>query len=145
MLENKLYARLRPHFTLWGEFSRIENSIEPGMPDIFTCFSAQQSWVETKIMKRREGFECLWFQKFQLPWMRRYSGAGLSNIFVIAGFDDDRGTMTVYHAKELLKAPTHPYQRWTLVRLTDINAVMEMKKPYDWEALRTLLTTQYTT
>lgn len=143
MLESKLYARLRPHFQLWGESSRVENAIESGMPDNFVCFNQVPGWVETKIIKRREGFECLWFQKFQIPWMRRYFAAGLSQVFVIGGFDDERGTMIVYHVKEIINAPTHPYQRWSLVRLTDINTVLELRKPYDWNLLRTLLSTQY--
>ena len=144
MLENKLYARVRPHMNLWGEVQRVENILDSGTWDIFYATNGQANWIETKIIKLREGFDCLWFQKFQIPWGRRIFSTGFSNMWVLGGFDDDRGTMIVYHVKEIINAPTHPYKRWTLVRLTDINAVMELKKPYDWNALRTLLSTQYT-
>lgn len=144
MLESKLYGRVRPKLDQWGEVQRIENSINPGCPDVYYSAEGQANWIETKIIKLREGFNCLWFEKFQIPWMRRFFKTGFANIWVLGGYDDDRGTMIVYHCKEIINAPTHPYKKWVLVRLVDINAVFEMRKPYDWNILRTLLTTQYT-
>ena len=143
MRENKLYSRIRPHLNLWGEIERIENTTSPGVWDIFYSAQGQANWIETKIIKLREGFDCLWFEKFQIPWGRRFFGTGFSNMWVIGGFDDDRGTMLVYHVKEIINAPTHPYKKWSLVRLTDINAVMELRKPYDWDMLRALLINEY--
>lgn len=144
MLESKLYGRVRPKLDSWGEIQRIENATNPGVWDIFYTAEGQMNWIETKIVKAREGHDCLWFEKFQLPWGRRFFRAGASNLFVLSGYDDDRGTMHVWHVKEVINAPTSLYKKWTLVRLEDLNAIMELRKPYDWAALRTLLTTQYT-
>lgn len=139
MRENKLWNRLSPKLKAWGEVSRVENIVEPGMWDIFYTFEAQMGWIETKIVHSNK----LYFERFQIPWGRRYWHNGANQMFVLAGFEDQKGTIYVYHVKEIVQAPTTIDRKFTVISLLDINPQMSMSKPYDWDRLRLFLSTPF--
>ncbi len=142
MREDKLYARVRPHLQKWGAISRIENYAEPGTWDIFYGSSGQMNWIETKVIHGQE----IMFEKFQLPWGRRFFKEGVSNLFILAGFEDNTGFMMVYHVKEVINAPTYtkPNKKDKVyINIGNLNPIFGLSRPYDWDPLRTLLSTQY--
>jgi hypothetical protein len=140
MRETKLWSRLEPHFKHWGEFSRVENAIEPGMWDIHYCIDGQLGWLETKIVHSN----LLYFEKFQLPWGRRYWRTGATNMFVIAGFEGLSGLMYIYHVKEITSAPKTLDRKFVVINIEDINPQISLEKPYNWEVLRQLLSDPFT-
>jgi len=140
MLESALYARLQPKFKQFGSVDRVENSMGSGMWDIHLCCSGVHNWVETKMEKGGK----LYFERFQLQFARRLTNAGATNMFVIAGRDARNGYMGVYHASTLLAAPRTVDRKWQTVLVEDLEPCLEMTKAYDWDALRLLLSSQYT-
>jgi len=139
MRENKLWNRLSPKLKHWGEVSRVENAVEPGMWDIFYTFEGQMGWLETKIVHSNK----LYFEKFQIPWGRRYWRKGANQMFILAGLEDTAGTIGIYHVKEIVNAPTSLDRKWTVISLLDLNPQVWLTKPYDWERLRLLLSTPF--
>lgn len=140
MLETALFSRLRPKLKEWGEFSRIENSVESGTWDTFYCIDGQQGWIETKVEKGGH----LYFEKFQPNWARRFYRAGLDNMFIIAALEKDFNDMGVYHVRELLEANREPYRKWVRVITANLAPQLVLTKPYDWESLRLLLADRFT-
>lgn len=138
MRETALYARLKPKFTAWGAHSRVENTIESGTWDVFYCFNGVMGWIETKMDKGGD----LYFEKFQIPWGRRYHSEGATQMFVMAGVGVGKD-MKVYHVGELVKAPTRVHKKWTVVNIADMTPCLEMERPYRWDVLRTLLITPF--
>lgn len=135
MREDKLYARLRPYLKKWGNIERIENSVSSGIWDIHYCIDGQLGWIETKIEKGG----LLYFEKFQPSFGRRMQRAGCENLYVMTSgpnYDEIR----VYLAHVVLSAPMTKKGKWTVVKTEDIPAFLILKKPYDWEMLRSLLT-----
>lgn len=140
MLETALFARLAPKLKAWGAVDRVENSIASGMWDCHTVFSGVSGWVETKMEKGGK----LYFERFQLNFARRQLQAGATNLFVIAGRDARDGYMAVYHATALLDAQRTVERKWQTVRVEDLEPCLEMRKAYDWDALKSLLSSRYT-
>ncbi len=140
MIDGGLYQRLRPKLNAWGEVSRVENSIESGMWDIFYMIEGQYNWLETKA--EHSGF--LYFERFQLNWARRFLRAGATNLFVVAALEGHGDIMEIYPAQKVVTAPREIYRKWQRIKTSDLNAIQRMRKPYDWEVLRTLLSRPFT-
>jgi hypothetical protein len=140
MKETALYARLNPKLKSFGCVDRVENSISSGMWDIHATFSGISTWIETKMEKGGK----LYFERYQLGWGKRHLQAGATNLFVIAGRDSRDGYMGVYHASTVLAAPRTVERKWQTVRVEDLEPCLEMRKLYDWDALRLLLTSPFT-
>lgn len=141
MREQKLYRRLYPQLKSWGAVTRVENMVEPGTWDIFYGAQGQMNWIETKMVHNQE----IMFEKFQLPWGRRFFSAGCSNLFVIAGLEDEY-SMHVYHVKEVINAPTYvkPTKKdKVFINIYNLNPILLLEMPYQWDVLRTLLTNEY--
>lgn len=139
MLETALFARIKPSLARWGKYSRIENSVESGTWDTFYTIEGQAGWIETKVEKGG----MLYFEKFQPNWARGYLNAGLTNLFVLAALGD-KGRMEVYHASTVVEAPLEVYGKWRRVSTEELLPELVMTRPYDWEALRLLLSSPFT-
>jgi hypothetical protein len=140
MLETALFARLAPKLKAWGAVDRVENLIASGMWDCHTCFNGVCGWVETKMEKSGK----LYFERFQLNFASRQLRAGATNLFVIAGRDARDGYMGVYHASTVLAVPRTVERKWLTIWVEDLEPCLEMRKTYDWDALRLLLSSPYT-
>lgn len=135
MLESKFYAKMRPHFKNWGEHSRVENSIESGMPDIFYCFGGEQGWIETKVEK--QGW--VYFEIFQPNWIRRYTRVG-AKISILVMREDDY-TILAYRGSQLNHGLLQPHKKKRRAHLLDLGTpALTLTPPYNWLTLRLLLT-----
>jgi hypothetical protein len=110
------------------------------MWDAHLVVDGQHSWLETKMEKAGQ----LYFERLQPNFARRLMRAGATNMFVLAGRDARNGHMSVYHASTLIAAPRSVKGKWTVFRAEDLEPCLEMSKPYDWDALRLLLSSRYT-
>lgn len=141
MLETALYSRIRPKLQAWGEVSRVENSIESGMPDVFFMCGGQYNWIETKVDHAGE----LYYERFQPGWHRRYIRAGATNLFCMTSVEGSRSCeMNVYHMADLVKAPFTHRGKWYIFRTEDLTPILTMRKTYDWDPLRLLLSKPFT-
>lgn len=47
--EQRLWAWLRPKLAPYGRVSRVENPLDPGMPDVSYCINGVEGWIELKV------------------------------------------------------------------------------------------------
>lgn len=133
MKENKLYLKLRPHLLAWGECDRVENTLGPGMSDVFYNIGGKTGWLETKVAK---GTKIL-FERFQPNWMAKHHRLG-ARIFVIVM--DQKETIHVYRAGAVLKAPRTSYEKWISVDMSSLSPSFSMPAPYrSWGSIREIL------
>jgi hypothetical protein len=133
MRETKLYARLRPQLVKWGEVDRVENSAGVGMPDVYYNIEGVQGWLETKVAKG----PVVYFERFQLPWMRRHVKQGNHRIFVVVLIEPDQ--IMVCRASQVVQAPRASYNKWVTVAVEDLEPEFVLTRPYKWSKLRQTL------
>lgn len=134
MKESKLYAKLQPYLSRWGEVDRVENVLGSGMSDVFYNIDGVVGWVETKVMKRG----LLYFEKFQPNWMRKHVRAGFSRVFVVA--IDERETILVWRASRVVDGKFVPQSKWLTFDTSQAEPNLTMPKPYTkWLAFKDTL------
>lgn len=132
MKETKLYAKLRPHLEKWGACDRVENELGSGMPDIFYGIDEVGGWIETKVAKG----QYIYFEKFQLPWMRNHLKSGFSRIWIIVLHDDD---IKAWPAKKIVFQPVEAYEKWTIMDVRELPAPFWSSYTHSWDSLRATL------
>jgi len=120
---------VKPRFEEWGDHCRIENAVGSGMPDINYAFWPRQGWCETKVVHSGK----LFFEKFQLPWMKkRLRHTEGKDLWVLAL---DKDGVKLYAAADIVAAPREKIRKWNVVKTADITPVAIVKKPQDWLAV----------
>lgn len=97
---------------------RIESAVGTGVPDISAAGGGKQFWIETKVEK--SGY--LYFERFQIPWMKKRSKYTNSRgIFVLALCED---TIKCFDAGVIISATREPYRKWSRIRTEDIDSCL---------------------
>lgn len=134
MKETKLFAKMQPYLSAWGEYDRVENIHGSGMPDIHFCINSNAGWIETKVAKG----DFLYFEKFQPGWARRYLRSGFHRLWVAAQLKDE--SFALYRYSVIVRAPMQPKNDWLLVNVNDIAPTFRMPSPYrSWKSVRDTL------
>jgi hypothetical protein len=131
--ETKLFDKLRPHLSAWGEYDRVENILGSGMPDIFYNICGKTGWIETKVAKG----DIIYFEKFQPNWLTKHHRQG-ARLFVVVM--DKKESIHFYPAGVILKAKRTPVEKWITIDQRELPPVFNMPPPYrSWRSVRDIL------
>lgn len=130
--ESDLYHKLKPHLETWGACSRVENTLEGGMFDIFYGIEGNSGWIETKLDHNGK----ILFERFQIPWARKYSSVGVRLFVIILLKNQD---IAVCDIDDILNAPRESYQKWIRISIKDLTPREILSKPFYWGNLRRIL------
>jgi hypothetical protein len=135
MLEADFYHNdVEPHLRQWGDYNRVESTTESGCPDISYAIGGIQGWIELKILHN----DLLYFEKFQLAWLKKRLRHAHTNLWVFAA---DEAKLLVYSAEQVLKAPRTRVTKWLVVDTEKIDVPMVCGlRPWPWGKVLTLLT-----
>lgn len=125
-----------PAHTPGVDWTRLENLVGTGMPDINGCLNGHEIWVETKLVKGNR----IKFEKFQPSWIKKRVLAG-GRVFIFARHKDTfllwRGfpiEWDVYNTPLKEGGITVDYR--------DAPPLLVMEKPWDWGLLLETLFTR---
>lgn len=93
--------------------------------------------IETKVSKKGEGFDWLYFERFQLPFYqkrRKYThGKG---IFILA-LCSENTEIRLWNSRHILDAPREPYRKWNRIEVGNIeDPLLCFEKPWTVEDMR---------
>jgi hypothetical protein len=131
-----VYARIMPKLNEWGACTRIDNALVGSVPDIHYCVDGIHGWIEGKQEKRGE----LYFEKFQLPWVIKYRRANTRHLLLAVCPDYHPTSLNIYDYTDVVDIPRYIKGKWTVVKAIDLPRLLLLEKPFNWDALRVLLT-----
>lgn len=122
-----------PRLRKVGHAVHVQNSAESGTPDINYAVLPRQGWIEVKVAK--SGW--LYFEKFQIPWIRKRHRAFPFSVWVLARVGQEA---RLYSAEAILGADREPYGKWVRCRADSIECIAKSDPFYDWSGIMSVLT-----
>lgn len=136
MTESDWWALVKVQLDRWGDSCRIESTTGGGVPDVNYAIDGHHGWIELKVAKAGK----LYFERFQIPWMRRRL-RHMDAVWVLALVDDE---LRLYHAGDIVHAQCHvesnKTKTWTVVEVNGIVATVSGPRPWPWHDVFTILT-----
>lgn len=117
---------------------RIENSVGSGFPDVSAAGDGSQFLIETKVAKTHGGHECMFFERFQLPfYMKRLRYTRGKGIYVLT-LNEEGNYIYAYAARDLLESHREAYKRWMTIRLDDVVPIYMVNKTFTKDKMKGL-------
>lgn len=94
MTEKEMWGKMKRKITL-GHWTRIENAVTSGAPDVYVCVAFKDFWVELKVFHR-----LIKFRPSQLAWMSLRAREDRDTVILTA----DDTTWRIYSFMECLNS-----------------------------------------
>lgn len=134
MLEQKFANdHIIPRLRKLGHAVHVQNSAESGTPDINYAIFPRQGWIEVKVAK--SGW--LYFETFQIPWIRKRHRAFPFSVWVLARVGQEAA---LFSAEAILGADCEPYRKWTRCRVDGLESVARTGLSGNWSGIMSVLT-----
>lgn len=122
-----------PRLRKVGHCVYVQNSAESGTPDLNYAVFPRQGWIEVKVAK--SGW--LYFEKFQIPWIRKRHRAFPFSVWVLARIGQEAA---LYSAETILSVDTEPYRKWVRCRVESLTSIAQTGLSDDWSGIMSVLT-----
>lgn len=121
-----------PRLRKVGHAVHVQNTAEAGTPDINYAVQSRQGWIEAKVAK--SGW--LYFEKFQIPWLRKRNRACPFSAWVLARVGSEA---RLYSAEAILGASRESYGKWVRCRADSVDCIAKATGD-DWSSIMSVLT-----
>lgn len=110
-------------------WTRLENLVGQGMPDVHGCYQGVDVWIENKLVKGHR----IIFQPTQPAWMMKRMAHG-GRVYVLARKGDDLLLWSGRSLRALLMS-CKPVGKNLVADYRDSAPVLVLSKPFDWDRL----------
>lgn len=113
--EKLIYKRLKSHVD--GFYTRIENAISSGIPDVIAIINSKTIFIELKVLKSSG----IYFLPSQIIWQLDFQKASGNNSYVLVGSRDD--VIRLYDMATIIKLKRVPFNGYFLISLESVRPV----------------------
>lgn len=128
-------SHVGPNMGKLGHFSRVENAVEYGCPDVNYAIKGQQGWLELKVVRKGQ----VYFRRSQIPWLKaRLRHCGNRGLWVL-GAEEDGSKFYLWFAETVVNAPRFPHKQGVYVKVKDLLARATWSGAINWTDLAVAL------
>ena len=134
MNESEFWSKhVRVPLSTRGHAVRIEDAIGSGVPDVNFATGSVNAWIELKI--DRSGW--LYFERFQLPWMRQRLAHNRDVWVLVLNRTTWDGVVKtkvkLHHASAIVKCPAVKKSKWACVKAEEPAVAASGKLAGEWD------------